>query len=65
MEVADIKDLVCFEQFDFETQEKGWDLLLKMIRSKSKDNRAWTLVKRIKEVRRNYWTIIKKSTAVN
>jgi hypothetical protein len=39
--------------------------MLKMIRYRGKDNRVWSLIKRIREVRRLYWNIIKKSNAMN
>lgn len=35
MEVSDVKDLHSFEQFQFEEQEKSWDLLLLMISSRT------------------------------
>jgi len=39
--------------------------MLKMIRFRSKDNRVWSLIKRIREVRRLYWGLIKKSNNIN
>ena len=36
-------------------------MLLRMIKNRTQDNRAWKLVNRIKEVRRMYFNLIKKS----
>ena len=65
MEVSDIQQLHGFHPFQFEEQEVSWKTLLTMIRSRSKDNRAWSLVKRIREVRLLYWNVIQKSKAMN
>jgi len=43
----------------------GWDNLLKMMRMRSKDGRAWKLVQRIKEVKRLYFNLINSSQTVN
>jgi hypothetical protein len=48
-----------------DAQESGWDLLLKMIKNRGQDSRSWRIVKRIKEVRRMYYNLIKKSTQMN
>lgn len=39
--------------------------MLKMIKCRAKDNRVWSLIKRIREVRRLYWNLIKKSNGMN
>ena len=40
-------------------------MLLRMIKNRTQDNRAWKLVNRIKEVRRMYFNLIKKSNNMN
>lgn len=40
-------------------------MILGMIQNRSQDSRAWRIVKRIKEVRRMYYNLIKRSTAMN
>jgi Ca2+-binding EF-hand superfamily protein len=65
MDVGDTRELHGFEQFNFEMHQHNWEMLLHMIRSRTKDNRAWTLVKRIKETRQLYWNILKKTQAIN
>ena len=65
MEIRDKHDIHAFDQFEFEEHQMGWDNLLKMMRMRSKDGRAWKLVQRIKEVRRLYFNLINSSQAVN
>lgn len=65
MDVDDLKNLHAFQQFQFEEEQSGWDIMLKMIRCRAKDNRVWSLIKRIREVRRLYWNLIKKSNGIN
>jgi hypothetical protein len=65
MDVADLRNLHAFHQFQFEEEQSGWDMMLRMIKSRTKDNRVWSLIKRIREVRRLYWNLIKKSNTIN
>ncbi len=65
MEIKEHHQLQAFDMLEFEEHEKGWDLLLRMIKSRTKESRAWQLVNRIKEVRRLYFNLIKKSNNLN
>ena len=65
MDVADLRNLHAFQQFQFEEEQSGWDMMLRMIKTRTKDNRVWSLIKRIREVRRLYWNLIKKSNTIN
>ena len=65
MDVGDLRNLHAFQQFQFEEEQSGWDMMLRMIKSRTKDNRVWSLIKRIREVRRLYWNLIKKSNTMN
>lgn len=65
MEIKDKHEIHAFDQFEFEEHQEGWDNLLKMMRMRSKDGRAWKLVQRIKEVRRLYFNLINSSQTVN
>lgn len=65
MEPQDIKELNGFDKFEFEGQQMGWDMLLSMMRNRSKDTKGWRLVQRIKDVRALYFNLIKKGTTVN
>jgi hypothetical protein len=65
MELSEKHDIHAFDQFQFEEHQMGWDNLLKMMRTRSKDGRAWKLVQRIKEVRRLYFNLINSSQSVN
>lgn len=65
MDIQDQVQLEGFDKLEFEEHQKGWDLLLRMIKNRTQDNRAWKLVNRIKEVRRMYFNLIKKSNNMN
>ena len=65
MDIHDQLQLEGFDKLEFEEHQKGWDLLLRMIKNRTQDNRAWKLVNRIKEVRRMYFNLIKKSNNMN
>jgi hypothetical protein len=65
MDIQDQVQLEGFDNLEFEEHQKGWDLLLRMIKNRTQDNRAWKLVNRIKEVRRMYFNLIKKSNNMN
>ena len=65
MDIQDQLQLEGLDKLEFEENQKGWDLLLRMIKNRTQDNRAWKLVNRIKEVRRMYFNLIKKSNNMN
>ncbi len=65
MDIKEHTQLESYDRLEFEEHEKGWDLLLRMIKSRTKENRAWHLVNRIKEVRRLYFNLIKKTNNMN
>jgi hypothetical protein len=41
MEIKEHSQLQAYDKLEFEEHEKGWDLLLRMIKSRTKESRAW------------------------